>query len=98
MTKKSFSLLATLALLAVLCGCIEHSETIYNNPERVKVEFENDAAARIFYEALSKTHTPAEKRESNTSVEIPVVFEHHRKVVEGENVAFNKAVQECDTN
>jgi hypothetical protein len=83
--------------LVGLCGCITHNETVYRNPDRLKVEFESDAAARIFYEALSKTG-PQAASESNTTVEIPVIFEHHSHVVQGENVAFNNAVLQCDTN
>jgi len=81
-----------------LCGCITNDETVYHNTERVMVEFENETAARIFYETLSKYPNSANKRESNTTIEIPVIFEHHRKVVEGENVVFNEAVRQCDTN
>lgn len=90
----------TLAVVVstVLCGCIHQSETVYHNPERAKVEFENEKAARIFYETLSKYPGASGRHESNTTVEIPVVFEHHREVVEGENVAFNEAVRQCDTN
>src|SRR3954462_3165234 len=81
-----------------LCGCITHNETVYRNPERMKVEFENETAARLFYETLSKTAGPSARHESNTTVEIPVVFEHHSHVIDGENVAFNSAVRQCDTN
>lgn len=86
------------AILFSFCGCINHDQTVYRNPERMKVEFENEKAARVFYETLSKTSLPSARRESNTSVEIPIVFSHHSRVVEGENVAFNNAVQQCDTN
>jgi len=88
----------TVVLGAILCGCIHQSETVYHNPERAKVEFENEKAARIFCETLSKFPASGGRHESNTTVEIPVVFEHHREVVEGENVAFNEAVRQCDTN
>ncbi|HZV34195.1 MAG TPA: hypothetical protein VFB72_06415 [Verrucomicrobiae bacterium] len=98
MKKASKRMVTALACALVLCGCIEQNETVYHNPDRVKVEFENETAARIFYETLSKYPGPANKRESNTSVEIPVIFEHHSKVVEGENVAFNEAVHQCDSN
>jgi hypothetical protein len=90
-------LLVSVCLLS-LCGCITHNETVYRNPDRMKVEFESDAAARAFYETLSKTTIPSARHESNTTVEIPVVFEHHSHVVDGENVAFNNAVKQCDTN
>jgi hypothetical protein len=84
--------------LALLCGCINHDSTVYRNPDRVRVTFENEAAGRIFYETLSKNCTPPGRKESTTSVEIPVVFSHHTHVIEGENVAFNSAVRQCDTN
>jgi hypothetical protein len=84
---------------AVLClaGCIHHSETIYRDAERVKVQFESEKAARIFYEALSKM--PFQGRgESHTSVSIPIVFENNTTVKTGENEKFNEAVRRCDTN
>ncbi|EEF58411.1 hypothetical protein [Pedosphaera parvula] len=90
-------LTATVFLIAC-CGCINHDSTVYTNPDRVKVAFENESAGRIFYETLSKTSPTPNRRESNTSIEIPVVFSHHSHVVEGENVAFNNAVKQCDTN
>lgn len=98
MNQKLFKPFATVMALMSLCGCINHDQTVYRNPERMKVEFENETAARIFYETLSKTSLPSSRRESTTSVEIPVVFSHHSRVVEGENVAFNSAVKQCDTN
>jgi len=36
--------------------------------------------------------------ESKTEISIPVVFDHKRRVIEGESVAFNRAVRRCDTN
>ncbi len=81
-----------------LCGCITQNETTYRNPERVKVEFENETAARIFYETLSKMSGPNSRHEVNTNFEIPVVLAIHNHVVDGENVGFNAAVKECDSN
>ncbi|MBM3834638.1 MAG: hypothetical protein FJ403_15470 [Verrucomicrobia bacterium] len=66
--------------------------------ERVKVEFENDAAGRIFYEALSKSHGSPPRTESNTEFELPIVFEHKRRVISGPNTTFNEGVEVCDTN
>ena len=77
-----------------LCGCISQNETVYHNPRRVMVEFENETAAHIFYETLNKYPGVASKHESNTSIEIPVIFERHVKVVEGESAAFNEAASE----
>lgn len=98
MNQNLIKFFAAAIVLTMLSGCINHDQTVYRNPERMKVEFESEKAARIFYETLSKTSLPSSRRESTTSVEIPVVFSHHSRVVEGENVAFNNAVKQCDTN
>ncbi len=90
------SLVLIVALLNA--GCISTERTVYQEPERAKVEFENDAAGRFFYEALSKLESRHDRNESKTSISIPVVFEHKHRVVDGENVAFNQAVRRCDTN
>ena len=91
---------STLVLIVTLLnvGCISTERTVYQEPERVKVEFENDAAGRLFCEALSKLESRHDRNESRTSISIPVVFEHKHRVVDGENVAFNQAVRRCDTN
>ena len=90
-------------ILAALCsltltGCITHKETVVRDVERTKVEFENDTAARIFYEALSKMPESKHQAESTTEISIPVVFENEQHVVTGPNAAFNAAVAECDSN
>ena len=90
--------MVTLALALLNSSCISTERTVYQEPERVKVEFENDAAGRLFYEALSKLESRHDRNESRTSISIPVVFEHKHRVVDGENVAFNQAVRRCDTN
>lgn len=82
----------------VFCGCIHTHETVINDVSRAPVEFENDAAARSFYEALSRMPNGGQRQESKTEVSIPIVFEHERKVVRGPNQAFNEAVSRCDTN
>jgi hypothetical protein len=87
-----------LALAALNTGCISTEQTVYQDQERAKVEFENDTAGRLFYEALSKQQSQHGRSESKTEVSIPVVFDHKRRVVEGESVAFNRAVRHCDTN
>jgi len=86
------------ALAVLNSGCISTEQTVYQDQERVKVEFENDTAGRLFYEALSKQQSRHIRTESKTEVSIPVVFDHKRRVVEGESVAFNRAVRHCDTN
>ena len=87
-----------LALAALNIGCISTEQTVYQEQDRVKVQFENDTAGRLFYEALSKLQSRHGRSESKTEVSIPVVFDHKRRVVEGESVAFNQAVRRCDTN
>ncbi|MGA2863621.1 MAG: hypothetical protein ABSF95_03940 [Verrucomicrobiota bacterium] len=82
----------------ILAGCITHEQTVVRDAERVKVEFENETAARIFYEALSRAPGHKDHAESTAKFEIPVLFEYHRHVVTGSNVAFNRAVEICDSN
>jgi hypothetical protein len=83
---------------ALVSGCIHTHETVINDVSRTAVEFENDAAARDFYEAISRLPNGGQQQESKTEISIPIVFEHERKVVRGPNQAFNQAVNRCDTN
>ncbi len=90
--------LAALGSAFILTGCIHHSETVSSSePERLKIEFQNEKAGRIFYEALSKMPYHATS-ESTTEVSIPVVFEHKYVVKSGDNAKFNDGVKRCDTN
>lgn len=82
----------------MLVGCISHEETVYRDVERKPVEFENDTAARVFYETVSHAQGAGSRTEVKTEVSLPVVFDHKKKVVSGPNVAFNEAVTMCDTN
>jgi hypothetical protein len=82
----------------LLAGCITHEETVYRDVPRRTVEFENDRAARIFYEALDNKAVKQGRAESKTEVDVPIVFHDKRRVVDGPNAAFNKAVEQCDTN
>ncbi len=84
--------------LSLVAGCITHEETVYRDVPRTRVEFENDTAARIFYEALSQRPQAKSGSESKTRVEIPLIFEHKQQVVTGQNATFNEAVALCDTN
>jgi hypothetical protein len=97
---KTNCLILGLASAATLSftGCISTDETVYREEERAKVEFENDAAGRIFYETLSKLRSSHNRSESKTEVSLPIVFDHKRRVLEGESAAFNQAVRRCDTN
>ena len=95
---KTISTLAALLTLATWnTGCISTTKTVYHDPERLKVEFENDTAGKLFFETLSKTPRSG-RSESKTDISIPIVFEHKHQVIEGSNVAFNDAVRRCDTN
>ena len=85
------------ALGVLLTGCITHNSVVYRDVERVKVEFENDTAARLFYETLNR-NPGGRHSEGTTSINIPIVFEHQQKVVSGPNVKFNDAVAVCDAN
>jgi len=87
-----------IALATLNTGCISTDETVYRDEDRMKVEFENDTAGRLFYEALSQTRGAGSRRESKTEVSIPVVFSHKHRVADGENIAFNHGVRRCDTN
>lgn len=100
MTTSHRNLIPLAAALAALltAGCIHTEETVYRDVSRVPVEFENETAGRIFYEALSRLPRNHNRQESKTEVSIPVVFGHSQRVVRGENAAFNEAVGRCDTN
>jgi len=82
----------------LLVGCIHHEETVYRDEPRASVRFENDSAARIFYEALNKPGSKQDRSESKTKVDLPIVFHNERRVVSGPNGAFNRAVDICDSN
>ncbi|MFM8469553.1 MAG: hypothetical protein ACKODH_06225 [Limisphaerales bacterium] len=86
------------ALAASLTACISTKETVYRDVERLKVEFENDAAARIFYEAFTKSPESRQLNEKTTTFNIPVIIHAQRTEKDSENAAFNAAVRRCDTN
>jgi len=93
-------LLGALTLLS--SGCIgplfSRNTRVYKDAQRTRVEFESDAAARLFYETLSKFPVTPKRSESTTSVHIPILYSHTRTVVPGRNLEFNEAVAACDTN
>jgi hypothetical protein len=93
--KLGISLIVAAALSA---GCISHHSTVYQEVPRASVQFESDAAARLFYETLSRNSSAKNRSESTTTFALPLVFEHERKVVPGRNVEFNEAVEICDSN
>ena len=91
--------LAAFCGLLAFAGCIHHEETVYHDVSRTQVRFENDKAARIFYEAFNARASNSKDRiESKTKIELPIVFHDERKVVSGPNAAFNRAVDICDSN
>jgi hypothetical protein len=95
---KYLSKLAATAMCSLgLIGCIHQESTVIQDVPRTRVEFENDAAARLFYEGLHRA-SATYKDTQTTHVDLPIVFHHSRKVVTGPNVAFNKAVDICDSN
>ena len=85
-------------LLPLVTGCISTHKTVVNDEARVSVTFESDAAARLFYETLSRQPNCGQQQESRTQFSIPVVLDVERKVVTGPNQAFNQAVARTDTN
>jgi hypothetical protein len=87
-------LIAGVAVMAA--GCISHNETVYRDVKRVSVRFENDAAARLFYETLNRNSGGQYPQESSTQIKVPFVFKYRTRVVSGPNAAFNNAVKECD--
>lgn len=98
MKHKIKSCLFLTAVGLLLPGCITHKSVVYQDVERVRVEFESDAAARLFYETLSRSSPSRRHSESTTTVSLPIVFEHEQKSVAGPNVKFNDAVATCDSN
>jgi hypothetical protein len=91
-----FALFAIAA--ASLTACISSKETVYRETERAKVEFENDTAARVFYEAFTKSPESRQRNEKTTTFNIPVIIHTQRTEKDSENTAFNAAVRRCDTN
>lgn len=96
--KSTTLLLLPLLILAAAPGCIAHKSTVYHDVSRMPVEFESDAAARLFYETLSKDSRGRNQSESTTEFSLPIVFSHERTVKTGPNAAFNEAVSICDSN
>ncbi len=94
---KRIPLFAVLPIL-LATGCIHTENTEVRDEGRVSVQFENDAAGKVFYEALSHFRDDGRKTEQSSEVHIPVVFSHKHKVVRGANFEFNRAVRRCDTN
>ena len=82
----------------LLAGCIHTHQTTYKDESRVPVEFENESAGRMFYEALSRRPHSGDRQESRSEVSLPLVFSDESRVIQGPNIAFNRAVAEADTN
>ncbi len=82
----------------LLIGCIHQETTEVREVPRVKVEFENETAARLFYETLSRCSGQYSRQDSETHVDVPLLINHRKKVIYGPNIAFNRGVELCDTN
>ena len=98
MKKNAIRLITLTTCALALAGCITSKETEVRDVERAKVEFENEAAGRVFYEALSKMKDSGSRNETCTKVELPIIFTREYRVVRGSNGKFNEAVARCDTN
>jgi predicted small secreted protein len=95
---KRMVLISVVPAAILFAGCIHTHETVYRDVSRTPVEFENETAGRIFYEALSRRPHSGDRQESKTEVSLPLVFSNEHRVVHGPNEAFNQAVAEADTN
>ena len=92
-------LLTVLSFLAAgASGCISTSRTVRREEPRMRVEFENDTAGRLFYESLSHLRGHHGASESHSHVSLPIIFDHQTTTIEGESILFNEAVRRCDTN
>ncbi len=90
--------LTLLCLPLALVACVTHNETVYRDAERTPVEFENDKAARVFYEELARSPESLGDGKSTTVIELPLIMNSRRTVVSSRNLIFNNAVRLCDTN
>lgn len=89
--------LGSVALLT--CGgCVNVNETVYQERNRVPVEFESEHAANTFYDAMHRPTFQGLHSSSQTNLQLPIVFSHSRTVKAGENMIFNHAVAVADTN
>jgi hypothetical protein len=96
--KQTFLFCSLLLALIVSGGCISNETTNYRDPDRVKISFENEAAGKLFYDTLAKLKSQSVRSESKTEICIPIVFDHKSRTVDGDNILFNSAVRDCDTN
>ena len=96
--KTALSLSLLVVTFVASNGCISTERTTYRDAEHLKVSFENEAAGRMFYEALSKSGGNAKRSESTTEISLPIIFEHKQHTVDGDNLVFNAAVRRCDSN
>lgn len=97
MNRRIASWMGGTAIGLLAAGCISNQTTVRREVERTKIEFESEAAARMFYETQSKS-SDKNRSESHTTVEVPFIFHNERRVVPGRNEEFNHAVTVCDSN
>jgi hypothetical protein len=80
-----------------LSGCISVSETQVSDDPRVKIAFENDRAARVFYETLASDVPSKPTTEKQESVSL-ILVNVNKRTVTGPNRVYNEAVAFCDTD
>ena len=99
MTFRTFLPVAAGVLLgAVGLGCISHQETVRRDEQRLPISFENDAAARTFYEAVEKIRASSTPTESKSEFHIPVILSHEITTVNCPHQVFHESVLRAETN
>ena len=96
--KTTIRQIASIAALVVLPACVHQESNVVKDSERAKVEFENEAAARNFFDGMQKGGFSTKQTTSTTKFELPIIFEYRKNVTSGANSGFNRAVQLCDSN
>lgn len=93
--KAGWMIAATVGLL--LSGCMTQQATVCRDGRRIRVEFENRTAARLFHEALRKM-PDLERSEDHSTEEAPFGVRDDARIGSGRNSEFNDAVALCDFN
>lgn len=91
-------ILMGIALFGVGSGCISYHETIYREEPKTAVRFQDAETAKLFDDTLRGSRFRNRYSESSLNVSLPFVFEHSSSVKQGDNLMFNHAVAEADTN
>lgn len=92
------TMLAAVTVFASGCLVNSHQEKIVGEDvRREPVDFENDAALRIFTEAV-KDQYPHRKDQGKSRFGIPFVISASERRVLSENIFFNQQVDSADLN